>query len=322
MTSKSIHTAFKFLARQHFLIFACSFILLINLIFYLNKWHYEFKYPNRHTKLLYLTARENNTYNDVISAANSFDIVISYYSESTDYVAQYVRYLRNVANLKKLRPRIIVYNKNSRINNQVLKLLLDADIIQYLPNLGREGATYLYHIVTNYHILANHTIFTQAGVEGLTGSGLADWYFDRLEYQFNSSVGYMPLVNSNMITTYDCGTHRTGNFPRLVQIWSMLEQSLCPPGGQAVAFRGQFLVSNKRIKRRPLHIYKYIYELITANNSHWLHRDIRSLFFKSTPDNPIFGHTVERSWTILFKCYQPDLYERCQRRECACFDES
>ena len=167
---------------------------------------------------------------------NTLESVKRYHSESIDYVGIYVRFLRNVTNFKKLHPRVIVYNKNSRINNRVLKLILDADIIQYLPNLGREGATYLYHIITNYHILANHTIFSQAGVEGLTDNGLAHWYFDRLEHQFNSSVGYMPLVSNNMITTYDCGTHRTGNFPRLVQIWSLLEQSLCPPGGQAVCF--------------------------------------------------------------------------------------
>ncbi len=89
-------------------------------------------------------------------------------------------------------------------------------------------------MINNYNIIANHTIFSQAGVEGITHEGLADWYLDRLENQFNSSVGYMPLVSDNMITNYDCGTHRTGNFPRMVQLWSMLEQSLCPAGGQAV----------------------------------------------------------------------------------------
>ncbi len=89
-------------------------------------------------------------------------------------------------------------------------------------------------MINNYNIIANHTIFSQAGVEGITHEGLADWYLDRLENQFNSSVGYMPLVSNNMITNYDCGTHRTGNFLRMAQLWSMLEQSLCPSGGQAV----------------------------------------------------------------------------------------
>jgi hypothetical protein len=71
-----------------------------------------------------------------------------------------------------------------------------------------------------------------------------------------------------------------------------------------------------------LFFYSVYFLFFKADSSHWLHRDIRSLFLKSTPDNPIFGHTVERIWTILFKCSKPDLYDRCQRRECACYDKS
>lgn len=201
----------------------------------INKWSNELKY----SKILYFKLNDTNSYNDPIEFQQSFDIVLSYYSEDIDYVAQYIRYLRNIPNLKKFNPRIIIYNKNFKINNEVLKLILEADIIQFLPNLGREGGTFLYHIITNYHILANHTIFSQAGVEGLTNDGLADWYFDRLENQFNTSVGYMPLVRNNMITNYDCGTHLTGNFPRMIELWSMLEQSLCTPGGQAVSLNAQ-----------------------------------------------------------------------------------
>ncbi|CAF1093126.1 unnamed protein product [Rotaria sordida] len=313
---------FKFNTKQIILFIICLVIILIDIIININKWQNRFKYSNKNSKLLYLKTNELNFYNDPILSQRQFDIVLSYYSEDIDIVAQYIRYLKNISNIEKLNPRVIVYNKNSNINNQVLKLLLDADIIQLLPNLGREGGTYLYHIINNYHIIANHTLFSQAGVEGITDRGLADWYFDRLEKQFNSSVGYMPLVTNIMISNYDCDSHITGNFPRMSQLWAMLEQSLCPPGGQAVAFRGQFLVSSKRIQNRPLSVYKYIYDLITANSSHWLHRDLRSLIFKSTPDNPIFGHVVERIWTILFKCFKSDLHDRCRRRECACFDES
>jgi len=202
----------------------------------MNKWEIGFfKYSNKYSKILYSKSKDFNFFNDTILLQREFDIVLSYYSEDIDFVAQYIRYLKNVLTLKKLNPRIIIYNKNSKINNEILKLILNADIVQLLPNLGREGGTYLYHIITNYHIIANHTIFSQAGVEGITNEGLADWYLDRLENQFNSSVGYMPLVSHNMIANYDCGTHITGNFPRMVQIWSMLEQSLCPPGGQAVS---------------------------------------------------------------------------------------
>jgi len=210
-------------------------IILINIIIYTNKMQSTLKFRNKHSKLLYLKSNELNSYNDLIVSQRQFDVVLSYYSEDIDFVAKYIRYLRNITSLKNVHPRFIIYNKNPKINNEVLKILLQADTIQSLPNLGREGATYLYHIIQNYYIIANHTIFSQAGVEGINDRGLADWFFDRLEKQFNSSVGYMPLVNNNMIVNYDCGSHRTGNFPRMTQMWAMLEHSLCPPGGQAVS---------------------------------------------------------------------------------------
>jgi len=231
-TKIKLNQWFKLNIKQFYLIIICLIFTLINTIIYINKRQSSFKY----SKVLYLKSTNfNNSFNDIIVSQRQFDIVLSYYSEDIDYVAQYIRYLRNVSTLKKLNPRIIIYNKNSKINNEILKLLLEADIVQLLPNLGREGGTYLYHIINNYHIIANHTIFSQAGVEGITNEGLANWYLDRLENQFNSSVGYMPLVTNSMIAIYDCGIHRTGNFPRMAEIWSMFEQSLCPPGGQAVS---------------------------------------------------------------------------------------
>jgi hypothetical protein len=109
--------------------------------------------------------------------------------------------------------------------------MLNVDIVQQLPNLGREGATYLYHILKNYDILANHILFSQAGIEGANDRGLDDWFLHRLEKQFNSSVGYMPLVANHWMTTYDCGE----NMPRIPELWAIIEQTLCPPDRQAVS---------------------------------------------------------------------------------------
>ena len=49
------------------------------------------------------------------------------------------------------------------------------DVVQQLPNRGREGDTYLHQIIDNYNTLANHILFSQAGVEGMTSTGLSDW---------------------------------------------------------------------------------------------------------------------------------------------------
>jgi hypothetical protein len=164
-----------------------------------------------------------------------FEVVLSYYHENVDSVARFIQYLRNVSNLQKLKPRIIIYNKNLKINNTYLKEVLKADIVQQLTNLGREGATFLYHIIENYDTLANHILFSQAGVEGVTNTGLEDWLLNRLEKQFNSSVGYMPLVENKWMTTFDCGMEGGTSFHRMPELWGIIEQTLCPPGGQAVS---------------------------------------------------------------------------------------
>jgi hypothetical protein len=164
-----------------------------------------------------------------------FDVVLSYYAEDVNFVARFIQCLRNTSTLQNLRSRIIVYNKNPNINNTYLKKILKADIIQQLPNLGREGATYLHHIIENYDTLANHIFFCQAGVEGITNTGLADWFSNRLEKQFNSSVGYMPLVKDQQFTRFDCGVRPGENMQRLPELWGIIEQTLCPPGGQFVS---------------------------------------------------------------------------------------
>ncbi|CAF4613411.1 unnamed protein product, partial [Rotaria socialis] len=104
---------------------------------------------------------------------SEFDIVLSYYVEDIWDVERFIRYLKNVSTIQRLSPRVIVYNKNVKISIEYLKDTLLADIVRVLPNRGREGATYLTHIIENYDTIANHTLFSQAGVEGITDVGLA-----------------------------------------------------------------------------------------------------------------------------------------------------
>jgi hypothetical protein len=198
-------------------------------------WYIERKLFN--ASQVYSFYKQKNLYfhHESTFRQKDFDVVLSYYAENPASVARYISYLRNISTLRKLDLRIIVYNKNSKVNNTSLKEVLKADHIHLLPNIGREGATYLNHIIENYDTVANHTLFSQAGVEGITNTGLVKWYSDRLENQFNISVGYMPLVSNDMISKYDCGFHQSGNYRRLVELWGMLEQTLCPPGGQAVS---------------------------------------------------------------------------------------
>ena len=54
-------------------------------------------------------------------------------------------------------------------------------------------------------------------------------------------------------------------------------------------------------------MYEYIGSLVDAPADHWIHQeqepaDIKKALGGSRPDNPLFGHTVERIWPMLFDC--------------------
>lgn len=75
-----------------------------------------------------------------------YEIVVAYYQENIDWIYAY-------ADL------ITLYCKNSNsgtIGNKIHK-------IEHLPNIGREGHTYLHHIIHKYDTLKEYTIFLQAG---------------------------------------------------------------------------------------------------------------------------------------------------------------
>ena len=223
------------------IIISIIFIILFIMI-YFGREHIE-----RNLSIKYI----NSSIHSTSLHNNQFEVVLSYYKEDVHFVARFIQYLRNVSNLQKLKPYIIIYNKNSKINNTYLKTILKVDMVQQLPNLGREGATYLYHIIENYDKLANHILFCQAGVEGINNRGLEDWLLHRLDKQFNSSVGYMPLVGMKWMVTFNCGKWGGVNMERLPQLWGIIEQTLCPPGKQAVS---QNLYLDK-----IFHLKEYIY---------------------------------------------------------------
>ena len=41
---------------------------------------------------------------------------------------------------------------------------------------------------------------------------------------------------------------------------------------------------------------------MSAPQSHWIHKMHNDAYFKS-PENPMFGHVVERAWSLAFTCW-------------------
>ena len=78
------------------------------------------------------------------------DIVISHYNNS-----QFIKLVDQIMKTyTKLKINPIIYNKSSHNLDTLF-------IVKQLENIGREGETYLHHIINNYDSLSEYTLFIQ-----------------------------------------------------------------------------------------------------------------------------------------------------------------
>ncbi|KAJ3093251.1 hypothetical protein HDU96_002456, partial [Phlyctochytrium bullatum] len=60
-----------------------------------------------------------------------------------------------------------------------------------------------------------------------------------------------------------------------------------------------------------------------VNETHYLHQpdDLLPGMTVSTPFKPAFAESVNRAYPIMFHCWDPILFDRCEKREtCACLE--
>ncbi|TGO44562.1 hypothetical protein BOTNAR_0795g00010 [Botryotinia narcissicola] len=94
--------------------------------------------------------------------SSSFDIVISAYKETPESIARILKAIKSTPYLSSRNTRVLIYTKDPTVSLSMLKNSTGAEIVERLPNLGREGGTYLSHIVTHWNDLAAQTMFIQA----------------------------------------------------------------------------------------------------------------------------------------------------------------
>lgn len=78
-----------------------------------------------------------------------------------------------------------------------------------------------------------------------------------------------------------------------------------------MGYKGQMIVSSHRIMANKKSLYEHLKEILESDLDHWIHDDPREEMFDDSLTNPYFGHTLERSWMILFGCSDPRLEESC-----------
>ncbi|KAI1419657.1 hypothetical protein F5Y12DRAFT_209351 [Xylaria sp. FL1777] len=216
------------------------------------------------------------------------DIVIARYDEPVEQVVRTVQLALDLPNIAGHKVRTILYNKGM-LNETELEIdfpIQSGLVIRHLENVGREGDTYLSHVLESKQDWASHTLFIQAEPHE------PQYLQARLEDYFVEDTGFLSLSHvRNFCASCDTCNDHSGWIGDGAVLRDIFERANSHKTCQDISltYRGQFVVSSRRMKQ--------------ANQE--LLRDIRSRLI----DDENFGFTLERSWGTLFQC--PTISERC-----------
>lgn len=216
------------------------------------------------------------------------DIVIAWYHEPIEQVIRTSQLALELPNVAGRKVRTIVYNKGN-LNETDLEVnfpLESSLVIRRLENVGREGDTYISHVLDSQQDWASHTLFIQAEPHE------PEYLQARLEDYLVARTGFLTLSHvRNFCPDCDaCNDHSgwTADKTILNDVFSRSN-----PGKTcqdiSLTYRGQFVVSAQRMKE--------------ANKE--LLQDLRAQLI----EDDMVGYTLERAWGTLFQC--PTISERC-----------
>jgi hypothetical protein len=253
------------------------------------------------------------------------EVVISMYKEPVGDVATLISTLKAMPNLQE--SEVHIYVKDGEADTRQIRDRTGADKVTALSNIGREGETYLYHILNNWDVLARHTVFLQADVHNPRE------FYPRIRNYFHPRLtGMLNLGwSGNVCSCENCGDRfefwdTTHLFP---QIHDRINNSTrCE--NVLLSYKGQFIVSAQRIRGVDKSIYRELHDAFVHEDS-WAHQEE---YLQGRPDSmsaPVFGYTVERIWGLLFQCNDMDVAWKCPTllsghrmggsiEDCQCFD--
>ena len=167
------------------------------------------------------------------------------------------KYRENVEWTKKINHKITIYDKSDTPIENSIKL----------KNVGREGETFLYHIVNNYHNLDDVTVFLQGNpfehLQLLVGwrAELTDEeknnVIDKMNHEINDECDFTTFYqvlynNSNGTNSVDT------NAACMTYFGESYDKFTVSPGAQ-------YIVPKKYILSRPLEFWKKMHEAIYDN---------------------------------------------------------
>ncbi|KZM21331.1 hypothetical protein ST47_g7526 [Ascochyta rabiei] len=253
------------------------------------------------------------------------EIVLSMYKEPIDEVRKLVTHLQSMPALSDA--HVTIYIKDSEANNAYVKEQTGAHNITTLPNVGREGETFLNHILNRWHDLARQTIFLQAGIHNPR-----EFYTHVSNYYDRAQTGFLNLGWPGRLCEYGNCSDRFGwqdNLQFIPQVCKqMYNSTTCE--NVLLSYKGQFIVSAARIRGINKDIYHDLWQAFVDENNP-AHQPSN---LQGRPDSmsaPDFGYTMERLWNLLFQCSSVDVGWKCPTlvsgwriggdiSDCQCFD--
>ena len=223
----------------------------------------------------------------------SFDIVVSYHDESLPELISTLTSFLVLPNVASLAQRVILYAKDSQSPISELQLNLTMGLppktsvlVRELPNKGREGETYLHHILDNYDNttgLADHTLFLQAEMHDPL------YMRPRIIQYFVPQTGFLSLwhletVCSSPATCHDHSTWSPN--PEVLESVFRAANNGSDFADVVTTYRGQFIASAPRIRANGKDMYQ----------------DLERRFTDSEKENPLWGYDLERLWGAVMQC--------------------
>ena len=198
----------------------------------------------------------------------------------------------------------IIYNKGTKLANEfkINNIIID------LPNIGREGHTYLHHIITNYDNLADITVFFPGSLNKLQNKYGNTYKYEKARCVMKHAIqgkgvimgcniNNLPLKLYNFtLTNWEC-TDKSN----LKGSCSKTELATIRPFKKWYNhfFKNKpcnyfvtgsiFAIDKKNILQHPL---IYYIKLILELQSH----------------NPEAGHFLERSWAAVFEPFTNNIF--------------
>ncbi|KEQ90285.1 hypothetical protein AUEXF2481DRAFT_103446 [Aureobasidium subglaciale EXF-2481] len=259
---------------------------------------------------------------------SELDIVVSMFKESPSAIKETAERLKRLPEIGPRSPRLIVYTKNPSANVDELLKQTGATRVVQLPNVGREGHTYLHHIVEQWDDLAAHTFFLQADIHNPRE------FFPRVRDYYTPQTGMLSLGFSGQTCNCRGCSDRFGWWDDLLVpvVWSQAMNETCTDQQMLLSYKGQFVASAARLRGNERSLYKTLRTAL-EDPGNFVHQED---YLQGRPDSmnaPVFGYTLERLWSVLLQCSEERIAAHCptllsgtrrggSKEDCQCFDVS